>query len=199
MRADQKAVHKDTRTICATLAARPSSAAPFMQVPSSSVTQEKPLQPWKWSKPRPQSKMAAASTPQAPAAPCTAKASMGSSICSIFSPSEAAKYTAPPIMAMKQALPHSTLPHPAVIDTRPAKMPLHIPAMSYFFLMTYRITKTLMPPLAAAMVVFIATCAAINPVAMSLKPRVEPQLKPYHPNQRIRVPNTTKGKLCAAK
>ena len=29
----------------------------------------------------PQSKMAAASTPQAPAAPCTAKASMGSSIC----------------------------------------------------------------------------------------------------------------------
>ena len=35
--------------------------------------------------------------------------------------------------------------------------------------------------MAAEMVVFIATCAAIAPVEPLLMPKVDPGLKPYHP------------------
>ena len=61
--------------------------------------------------------------------------------------------------------------------------------------MTYRSRKTVIPPVAAAKVVFIATWAAKAPSLPDFIVRVEPGLKPYHPNQRAKVPSTTNGKL----
>ena len=57
------------------------------------------------------------------------------------------------------------------------------PKRSYFLELRYLAAKTVMPPLAAAIVVFMATSAARAPVTESDRPNVEPQLKPYHPNQ----------------
>ena len=91
---------------------------------------------------------------------------------------------------------HSPCCHkPAVMETKPAKMPLHNAPTSYFFIMTYRSRKTVIPPVAAAKVVFIATWAAKAPSLPDFIVRVEPGLKPYHPNQRAKVPSTTNGKL----
>mmetsp|Transcript_26318 Transcript_26318/g.62754 ORF Transcript_26318/g.62754 Transcript_26318/m.62754 type:complete len:213 (-) Transcript_26318:415-1053(-) len=162
---------------------------------------------------RPQSKIAAASVPHMPGAPWTANASIGSSTFIFFTRREETSYMMPPTTAIMKELPHSTLPHPAVIETRPARMPLQKPAMSYFFDVPRRHKKTVMPPTAAATVVFIATWAAMKPRSIDafrvpqtagssqswLIPNVEPQLKPYHPNQRTIVPRTMRGKLCGWK
>ena len=47
--------------------------------------------------------------------------------------------------------------------------------------------KTHRPPVAAEMVVFIATCAAIAPVEPLLMPKVDPGLKPYHPGMQCDI------------
>ena len=49
--------------------------------------------------------------------------------------------------------------------------------------------KTVMPPVAAEMVVFMATWAAKAPVSPLCIARVEPGLKPYQPNHRAKVPS----------
>lgn len=46
----------------------------------------------------------------------------------------------------------------------------------------HRIRKTKIPPVAAEIVVFIATCAAIAPAEALDMPKVEPGLKPYQPH-----------------
>ena len=69
------------------------------------------------------------------------------------------------------------------------------PPTSYFLVIAYFKMNTVMPPVAADKVVFIATCAAMAPVAPSCMPRVLPGLKPYQPNHREKVPSTTNGRL----
>merc|ERR1719379_1034604 len=98
------------------------------------------------------------------------------------------------MMPMRRAEPDSTLEDGAVMDTSPAKIPLHKPPRPYFLFIMYRNTKTDRPPAAAASVVFIATMAAFSAVALSENPSVEPGLKPYHPIQRMNVPRTTRGR-----
>ena len=50
-----------------------------------------------------------------------------------------------------------------------------------------------MPPAAGASVVFTATSAAEPALAKPYMYKVDPQLKPYQPNQRIKVPRAAFG------
>eukprot|EP00967_Tisochrysis_lutea_P047462 scaffold57795_cov31-Tisochrysis_lutea.AAC.2 len=82
---------------------------------------------------------------------------------------------------------------PAVTPTRPASMPLQQLERSYT-LVTIRSRSTAeSPPPAAASVVHIAERAIIVPLPSPTMPIVEPELNPYHPIQRMNVPNTTSG------
>merc|ERR1719191_2278794 len=79
-----------------------------------------PPQPWCLSVPAPKSKTAAAMQPQMPQAPCTEKASTGSSTLSFLTRNEEPTTTKPPTKPMRTADPDSTLEQPAVMDTKPA-------------------------------------------------------------------------------
>ena len=56
----------------------------------------------------------------------------------------------------------------------------------------------MIPPVAAAKVVFMATCAAKAPSLALFIVNVEPGLKPYQPNQRAKVPSL-RGEFGSAK
>merc|ERR1712054_720738 len=155
-----------------------------------------PPQPWCFSVPAPKSKSAAAKQPQIPHAPCTEKASTGSSILSFLMSAADPTKMKPPRNPIRIAHPDSTLPQGAVTDTKPAKIPLHSAAQSYFLVMAKIRRKTVMPPVAAESVVFIITCAATSAVPLSDMPKVEPELKPHQPNQRMKVPRTMRGAEC---
>merc|ERR1719333_1061938 len=156
----------------------------------------KPPQPWCFSVPAPKSKSAAAKQPQMPHAPCTEKASTGSSILSFLMRAAEPTKTNPPSRPMKTADPDSTLEQGAVTDTKPAKMPLQSAAQSYFLVSAKIRRKTVMPPVAAERVVFIITWAATSAVPPAKMPKVEPELKPHQPNQRMKVPRTMRGCEC---
>mmetsp|Transcript_115018 Transcript_115018/g.303724 ORF Transcript_115018/g.303724 Transcript_115018/m.303724 type:complete len:262 (-) Transcript_115018:161-946(-) len=170
---------------------------PVAQLPSPSVMQWKPLLPWKWSKPLPQSKTAAARMPQHPQKQWTGTASRGSSTSSFTRSMEKAWYTKAPMRPIENALPASTFAQGAVMDTRPARMPLHMPQTSYAPIIKNRRKNTVRPPVAALMVVFITTWAASSPTSSFIS-SVDPQLKPFQPNHRMKVPSTTRGRLCGS-
>merc|ERR1712054_643096 len=155
-----------------------------------------PPQPWCFSVPAPKSKSAAEMQPQMPHAPCTEKASTGSSIMSFLISAADPTKTKPPSSPIKTADPDSTLEQGAVTDTKPAKMPLQSAAQSYFLVSAKIRRKTVMPPVAAESVVFIITWAATRAVPLSDIPKVEPELKPHQPNQRMKVPRTMRGAEC---
>merc|ERR1719443_1286572 len=126
--------------------------------PSSSyVVALNPPQPWCLSVPAPKSKTAAAMQPQMPHEPCTDEASTGSSTLTFLTRAEEPTKTIPPKRPIRTALPDSTLEQPAVIDTKPARIPLHSAAQSYFLEMAKVSRKTTTPPVAAESVVFMTT------------------------------------------
>merc|ERR1719261_800439 len=131
-----------------------------------------------------------------PHVPCTEQASTGSSTLIFLISVEEPTKIQPPSSPMSTADPDSTLEQPAVIDTKPAKIPLHSAAQSYFFVSANVRRKTARPPVAADSVVFIMTWAATSAVPLSDNPKVEPELKPHQPNQRIKVPRTMRGCEC---
>merc|ERR1711959_256710 len=82
------------------------------------------------------------------------------------------------------------LPQPAVIETRPPRIPPHTDVTDHAFgsITKRRISIAAMPPAAGASVVFTATSPAEPAHAKPSMYKVLPQLKPYHPNQRMKVP-----------
>jgi hypothetical protein len=70
-------------------------------------------------------------TPHMPHAPCTAQASTGSSICIRIIILEAARYTQPPTAPMMTPAHGITVAQPAVMETSPARIPLHIATTSH--------------------------------------------------------------------
>ena len=68
----------------------------------------------------------------------------------------------------------STVAHPAVIETRPARMPLQTMPTSYVFEKMRSKKTTVMPPTAAERVVHIAARAIMGPYPAGVMPRVEP-------------------------
>merc|ERR1719240_827952 len=186
-----------TKATSARFAATASPVVMYLVSPSSvHDVALKPPQPWCLSVPAPKSKSAAAKQPQMPHAPCTEKASTGSSILSFLMRAAEPVKMNPPQSPMKTADPGSTLEQGAVTDTKPAKMPLQSAAQSYFLVSAKIRRNTVMPPVAAESVVFIMTWAATSAVPASDIPNVEPELNPHQPNQRMKVPRTMRGCEC---
>mmetsp|Transcript_60082 Transcript_60082/g.173252 ORF Transcript_60082/g.173252 Transcript_60082/m.173252 type:complete len:207 (-) Transcript_60082:829-1449(-) len=145
-----------------------------------------------------QSNPTAATEPQRPGIPWTAKASMGSSTLSRRSATDVSTKKPPPTAPMATEAQTVTVAQPAEIETKPAKMPLQKLFSSYLSHLLPRkfSTNATTPPMAAATVLFMATCAAVMASAMPFILPVSPQLKPYQPNHRTNVPQTTSGALC---
>mmetsp|Transcript_52024 Transcript_52024/g.113192 ORF Transcript_52024/g.113192 Transcript_52024/m.113192 type:complete len:208 (-) Transcript_52024:639-1262(-) len=139
-----------------------------------------------------------ASTPHIPQTPWTGKASTTSSTLSLVSNKEAPTYSKPPMQPMMQASHGFMTAHPAVMETRPAKMPLQkAPTSRHFGSTTLaRRKNTSKPATQGESVVLTATMPARLAVSASCMDPVLPGLKPYHPNQRQNVPKTQKGTLC---
>ena len=74
-------------------------------------------------------------------------------------------------------------------------MPLHAIVMSGLPKRKYQKIKAVAEAATAARLVL----TAITEMRRSDAPRVEPGLKPIQPNKRIKVPITTKARLCAGK
>merc|ERR1719161_1824806 len=88
----------------------------------------------------------------------------------------------------------STAAHPAVIETSPARTPLQTAPRSQTPDRSFAATVTRRAAAQGAIVVVTATRPASRP--NPLMPRVDPQLNPYHPNQRTKVPSAMSVKLC---
>mmetsp|Transcript_5566 Transcript_5566/g.15761 ORF Transcript_5566/g.15761 Transcript_5566/m.15761 type:complete len:207 (-) Transcript_5566:404-1024(-) len=133
-------------------------------------------------------------TPQAPQKPCTGEASKGSSILSLSSSSQAPTYTKEATKPHRMAAQGSTTEHEAVMPTRPASAPLHTAMRSHTPTCMYLIISVVMPAAAADSVVV----TAVRPTATSAPSNssMEPGLKPYQPNHRMKVPSTTRGAEC---
>jgi len=79
--------------------------------------------------------------------------------------------------------------------TKPAKSPLLRDEMHSTWSISIVSPKTVSPPAAADIVVFMHTVCItkeLSPVA----PSADPPLNPYQPNQRMKVPSTTRPTLC---
>mmetsp|Transcript_123334 Transcript_123334/g.349446 ORF Transcript_123334/g.349446 Transcript_123334/m.349446 type:complete len:213 (-) Transcript_123334:587-1225(-) len=141
-----------------------------------------------------------AKTPQRPQTPCTGKASTTSSILAIRRSMDAPWYRRPPTKPMMTDSQGLTKAHPAVMETRPASTPLPKPPTSSFLgsNANLRRAKTTSPATHGEIVVFTATSPAWCAEDAVCMARVLPGLKPYHPNQRMKVPRTQNGMWCAS-
>mmetsp|Transcript_97423 Transcript_97423/g.276055 ORF Transcript_97423/g.276055 Transcript_97423/m.276055 type:complete len:201 (+) Transcript_97423:363-965(+) len=175
---ERTTTHSATMRISRTFIPNRLPPMPVLQFPSLSATHLKPAHAPMKSKPFPQSNRPAARRPQAPQAPCTAKASIGSSTPTFFTSIEAPTRTIALTRPMANAVPHSTLPQDPAMATMPPRMPLQKKPTSYFLMIANRRTKATRPPVAAESVVFIATCAARKPCSTEVIASVEPQWRP---------------------
>merc|ERR1719502_2279497 len=133
-----------------------------------------------------------------PHAPCTGKASTTSSILSFLISMDVPWYIKPPMKPMMMVSQGFTKAQPAVMDTKPARMPLQKPPTSRSLGGTTnaRNMKTTSPATHGDRVVFTATRPAVCASPLLFIDSVLPGLKPYHPNHKQKVPKTTKGMLC---
>src|ERR1700730_3389117 len=144
----------------------------------------------------PSAKIPTQTAPSQPQKPCTDMAPQGSSILVTRSLKSTPPQTnAPARMPIITADVGDTNAHGAVIATRPASIPLQAMVTSGLPNRTYQRNIAAAEPATAARFVF----TAITEMRRSVAPRVEPGLKPIHPNRRMKVPVTTKAKLCAGK
>src|SRR5579862_1061406 len=142
----------------------------------------------------PSAKMPTATAPNQPQNPCTDTAPHGSSTFRIRSFSSTPPQTmAPAIKPIMTADVGLTKAQGAVIATSPASIPLQAIVMSGLPNSRYQTSSAEAEPATAARFVLTATTAMRRSVA----PSVEPGLKPIQPNSRMKVPVTTKARLCA--
>ena len=109
---------------------------------------------------------------------------------SLSKPTVTPKTISPETRPTKHAAVVSSEAQPAVMPTRPPRMPLANEPRSYFFAFKLKRRKELKPPQAAERVVVTAQW----PATSALEPDravVEPALNPYQPNQRMKVPMQT--------
>ena len=85
----------------------------------------------------------------------------------------------------------ATKPAPGVIATKPATIPDATPRLVNLPSRNFSTKPHDSPAAAAARNVFMKACTAVP-----LAARAEPALNPNQPNQRIPVPNITKGIEC---
>ncbi len=136
-----------------------------------------------------------ARVPQIPFNPCTGTAPTGSSILNLSNITTPNTTITPATAPIIIAAHGSTNAHGAVIATRPASAPFIAIDKSGFPNIRHTVIIAKIPPRAAAKLVFMATLAIRSPFPT---PKVDPGLKPNHPNQRINTPSDAKGIECPA-
>mmetsp|Transcript_34905 Transcript_34905/g.25296 ORF Transcript_34905/g.25296 Transcript_34905/m.25296 type:complete len:202 (+) Transcript_34905:420-1025(+) len=132
--------------------------------------------------------MPVARRPHAPHMPCTTEASQGSSMRSQRRTLWPMWSTQAPTKPITTAIHGWTTEQLAVMDTRPARMPLRPIDTSNTPSKILARRVAVMHDTEAAMVVVMATL----PATMAAPPEiasVEPQLNPYHPNHRMKTPS----------
>mmetsp|Transcript_25253 Transcript_25253/g.49684 ORF Transcript_25253/g.49684 Transcript_25253/m.49684 type:complete len:268 (-) Transcript_25253:525-1328(-) len=118
---------------------------------------------------------------------CTGKAPTTSSIWYLSSTQ------VPSLYATHEPIPHTTAPkalvvaHEAVTPTRPPRIALRISQKLYLFSLHLLHTKITTAAVQGEIVVFRNTAAATSHLLSTID-SVLPQLKPYHPNHRMKVP-----------
>mmetsp|Transcript_2069 Transcript_2069/g.5209 ORF Transcript_2069/g.5209 Transcript_2069/m.5209 type:complete len:216 (+) Transcript_2069:617-1264(+) len=142
--------------------------------------------------------MPTAKTAQKPHAPCTAKASRGSSILSFTRSMDAPLSTNAPMKPITMDAHGSTTTQPAVMDTRPPRMPLPTAITSHTCDMRYSMATDTRPAVAAERVVVTHTRARSRAYCTprANTERVEPPLKPYQPIHRMKTPRIWSTELC---
>ena len=132
-----------------------------------------------------------------PQTPCTEEAPTGSSIFRTLS-MNSTEY----IISMPQIAPMTTAPQgdtvsqPAVIPTKPARMPFRVndrDGLPYFSQLMLRAKK---PPAQAARLVLRNTSEIATWSAVVAAASCDPGLKPNHPNQRMNTPSAAIVRLC---
>src|ERR1700683_1969646 len=130
--------------------------------------------------------------PSQPQKPCTETAPHGSSILRTRSLNSTPPHTMQPASRpITTAEVGETNAQGAVIATSPASIPLQAMVMSGLPNRKYQMSIAAAEPATAARLVLTAT----TEMRRSVAPRVEPGLKPIHPNNRMKVPITTYTKL----
>ena len=132
--------------------------------------------------------------PIIPQAPWTQKASRGSSIFILFIAKHAKQYVIEPINPITTAAHGSTEAHPAVMVTRPARIPFvkaQKSSLKFFlspviYFLKFNVNR---PDEAGAKIVFIIAISASLLIPLTIPPD-DPALKNNHPSHRIRVPST---------
>ena len=79
----------------------------------------------------------------------------------------------PPIKPVATALPLSMLPQPAVMETRPARMPLHRAPTSYLCVMTYPRVLISIHPIYLIFLIYL-----IYPSSLSIDGVIHPSIHP---------------------
>mmetsp|Transcript_1449 Transcript_1449/g.4988 ORF Transcript_1449/g.4988 Transcript_1449/m.4988 type:complete len:208 (+) Transcript_1449:413-1036(+) len=134
-------------------------------------------------------------TPHAPLKPCTGEASTTSSMLRAMRSLCAPMYTKAEMTPMTKAPSNSTVEHPAVMATRPERMPLLAYSIMYWWSTSFPRKVVTRQPVAAAMVVVTAVRPALSEAPPEMT-SVETQLKPYHPTHRMSVPSVWKMGDC---
>ncbi len=132
-----------------------------------------------------------------PHTPCTDDAPTGSSICSLWSMNSMA-YTS----TIPQSSPITTAPQgdttsqPAVMPTRPARMPFKVRESEGLPYLNQVTNMVATPPATAARLVVRKTCEMAKRFTSPLAASWLPGLKPNQPSQRINTPSAARARLC---
>mmetsp|Transcript_2117 Transcript_2117/g.3616 ORF Transcript_2117/g.3616 Transcript_2117/m.3616 type:complete len:233 (-) Transcript_2117:774-1472(-) len=144
----------------------------------------------------PRAKNPTKSTPNTPQPPCMGAAERGSSMWNRSRRSQSASNRSAASTPHRTAAAGSSTEHPAVTETRPARMALQAAPRSQWPHFMRARNRPLMPPLAPARVVVTAVRPTISNKTVSspvspMMANADPGLNPYHPNHSMNVPNTT--------
>src|SRR6188768_3973744 len=136
-------------------------------------------------------KMPTASVPQTPHTKCTDVAPTGSSSFSLSRSTTALTASVPASSPTRIALDGMMTSAPALMATKPARIPLSISDNSGFRLMKLYANMAPAPPAAPAKQVFTRT----NEVRAGSADSTEPPLNPNQPSHKTSTPMVTKGML----
>ena len=137
-------------------------------------------------------KMPTARVPQIPQIRCTAMAPTGSSSLILSMKATANTIRAPAIPPIMMASVGLIWSAPAVIPTRPPRIPFRNMVRSRFLYIAVETRKATTPPEAAARQVV----TRVREVSSGSADSTEPPLKPNQPSQRISTPAVARGMLC---
>mmetsp|Transcript_2742 Transcript_2742/g.5911 ORF Transcript_2742/g.5911 Transcript_2742/m.5911 type:complete len:253 (-) Transcript_2742:969-1727(-) len=158
--------------------------------------------PYTSSKRRGEAKIPTAMSPHIPPPRCTGTASQASSIFHRVSCRDKDMYNTPPRAPTSAAAHGSNIPHPPVMATSPVRVPLR-PSDSFHAtspvarcVATADVIRAERHPADAPSVVDTADMEAILPKPSSVIRSIDPQLKPYHPNHRRKVPRVWRELEC---